>query len=1002
MGSRRWRSLVGRVAMLCVAVVFVTAATAAHSSPARADTLSWASGTAVPAPMNSDPAPDLVVTAISCPAAGICTAVGTYRDSSGETQGMLASESSGVWATATTAPLPFNPNTSNPNVSLTAVSCASAGNCAAVGSYVDLAGHTQGLLLIETNGTWAQGREVIHPQGVASVAANPQVDLTSVSCATATNCLVSGTYSDSYGYPQGMLETEINGTWSQTQKNGAWSYTGVQIGLPGDAATHPKVALDSVSCGAVGHCVAVGSYVNTAAAQEALVLTGTVTSGAWTFTPSAVSLPSGAAASPLASVDSVSCTASTECTAVGSYSDSSHHQQGLLVSEMGGAWQTATTAVPPTDATTNPDVSLTSVSCSSAGNCGAVGDYYTRSGNMQGLMLSASAGSWGAGAEPSIPIAAGSVTLTTVACFATSKCAATGNYEDDSFSSHPLLLSESTGATWTAGVEPALPYANPSPDANVESVACAAVGTCTAVADYTDEAGNQLAGAVNGTLTAAATPTISLSSAPPAVSETGIPLPTADFSASLSGGVNESGRVTFRVFGPQDSPPVSCVEGGTVIGTATVSGNGTYGPAQGFTPAAAGDYWWYASYGGDLGNTPAFTACDGSMSETVVQTPTLTVAAPSATSLGSVISSPSVTGALSQVAGGASGTVAFTVFGPEPTPPADCSVGGNLVGSATAQGNGLQSPGSDFTPGSVGDYWWYASYSGDGLDPAAASACGDQMAETVVKAETGLSESQPVATGTVAVPISASLSASLSGGVGATGTVTFSVFGPQASPPASCSAPTATVGTATVQANGTAAAAATFTPSAPGTYWWYASYSGDSDNYPSASACGAQMAQTIVSPQPVKTTTSPSTTTPTVTTTSPTPTPLPAATPRIAKVTTAGNVLKVTVTCHATSGQSCTGALKATTTESTAAGKTAKKTGRAKATKKVVTIATVTYKVGGGKTREVSIRLNKVGVQLLASRRKLPALLELREEHTTLSRNVTLRLPAPKKSRRSA
>jgi hypothetical protein len=39
---------------------------------------------------------------------------------------------------------------------LDSVSCASAGNCAAVGTYVERAGHTQGLLLRESSGTWVR------------------------------------------------------------------------------------------------------------------------------------------------------------------------------------------------------------------------------------------------------------------------------------------------------------------------------------------------------------------------------------------------------------------------------------------------------------------------------------------------------------------------------------------------------------------------------------------------------------------------------------------------------------------------------------------------------------------------------------------------------------------------------------------------------------------------------------------------------------------------------
>ena len=46
---------------------------------------------------------------------------------------------------------------------LSGVSCASAGNCTAIGSYIDSSGHTQGLGLTETSGTWARGVELIHP-----------------------------------------------------------------------------------------------------------------------------------------------------------------------------------------------------------------------------------------------------------------------------------------------------------------------------------------------------------------------------------------------------------------------------------------------------------------------------------------------------------------------------------------------------------------------------------------------------------------------------------------------------------------------------------------------------------------------------------------------------------------------------------------------------------------------------------------------------------------------
>ena len=52
-----------------------------------------------------------------------------------------------------------------------------------------------------------------------------------------------------------------------------------------------------------------------------------------------------------------------------------------------------------------------------------------------------------------------------------------------------------------------------------------------------------------------------------------------------------------------------------------MSGDGTYHPSKAFTPRKAGDYWWYASYGGDGGNTAAVSSCGASMARIVVIVP---------------------------------------------------------------------------------------------------------------------------------------------------------------------------------------------------------------------------------------------------------------------------------------------------------------------------------------------------------------------------------------------
>jgi hypothetical protein len=89
--------------------------------------------------------------------------------------------------------------------------------------------------------------------------------------------------------------------------------------------------------------------------------------------------------------------------------------------------------------------------------------------------------------------------------------------------------------------------------------------------------------------------------------------------ATLSGGFNPKGTITFNVYGPSDT--AVCTVGSEVF-TSTVDVNGigqyTSGP---FTPLAAGRYWWVASYSGDGNNDPAFDICGASQYETLVVEP---------------------------------------------------------------------------------------------------------------------------------------------------------------------------------------------------------------------------------------------------------------------------------------------------------------------------------------------------------------------------------------------
>jgi hypothetical protein len=149
----------------------------------------WGTGLEATLPANHSAGIQSLVS-VSCPAAGNCSAGGNYIDSSNHLQGLLLNEISGVWATGTEATLPANAATS-PNAAIESVSCGSPGNCSAVGAYLDNSFNSQGLLLNESSGVWAPGIEATPP---ANAATNPLVVPTSVSCPSADNCTAVGTY----------------------------------------------------------------------------------------------------------------------------------------------------------------------------------------------------------------------------------------------------------------------------------------------------------------------------------------------------------------------------------------------------------------------------------------------------------------------------------------------------------------------------------------------------------------------------------------------------------------------------------------------------------------------------------------------------------------------------------------------------------------------------------------------------------------------------------------
>jgi hypothetical protein len=203
---------------------------------------------------------------LSCPSAGNCTAVGGYVDKHGDFQGAIFTERAGSWSNGIKAPVPANarPNTDEMELNnpLAAVSCAAPADCAAVGFYVSAgsqSGTQHGLLLAEHQGKW-KASALSLPRGAS---AGEGVYLTSVSCASRGNCVAVGYYAG-HGETHGLVVRERGGKWQRA----------VNAALPRDAAPPGKshTSLNSVTCPSARLCLAGGYYAQHTGATQGLLL----------------------------------------------------------------------------------------------------------------------------------------------------------------------------------------------------------------------------------------------------------------------------------------------------------------------------------------------------------------------------------------------------------------------------------------------------------------------------------------------------------------------------------------------------------------------------------------------------------------------------------------------------------------------------------------------------------------------------------------------------------
>src|SRR5216683_1250180 len=312
---------------------------------------------------------------------------------------------------------------------------------------------------VRAAGLWGRAIEV---PGLGALNKGRNADVNSVSCAAPGSCAAVGGYTDGGGHRQGFVVSEVNGVWGRA----------VEVPGLGFLNMGGHAGVNSVSCGSAGSCAAVGDYADGGRHQQGFV--AVKENGGWSRAvevPGLGALNKGGAAY----VSSVSCASPGNCAAGGDYrADAAGRAQAFVVSEKNGSWGTAQQVAGNLSTGPGGDAGVTTVSCASAGNC-AAGGQYDYGGYNAAFLVNEKNGAWGKLIYvPGLNAVSRDAYLSSVSCASAGNCAAGGTYDEGVF-----VASEKNGV-W--GKETTVPGVLPIEA--VRSVSCASAGSCVAGGSY--------------------------------------------------------------------------------------------------------------------------------------------------------------------------------------------------------------------------------------------------------------------------------------------------------------------------------------------------------------------------------------------------------------------------------------------------------------------------------------------------------------------------------------
>jgi hypothetical protein len=209
----------------------------------------------------------------------------------------------------------------------------------------------------------------------------------------------------------------------------------------------------------------------------------------------ALSVPANSRRLPHAFVFALSCSSFGNCATGGTYMDRAGHGQALVIAGQSGRWNRGVELRLPGDAPANVNARVSGIACPRAGVCVAVGGYPKSLADVDfGRIFAATetGGRWQPARELRLPANAASPPqgqLNAVTCTAAGSCLALGDYVDNAGDTQAMLISERNGR-WAQATEILPPSsAAPNPEADFYAITCQPGGQCVIAGFYEDSTG---------------------------------------------------------------------------------------------------------------------------------------------------------------------------------------------------------------------------------------------------------------------------------------------------------------------------------------------------------------------------------------------------------------------------------------------------------------------------------------------------------------------------------